>query len=120
MSLSPTEKMRLLADASVVGVSGDKLEPYVMRVLDEVFDGDSESSDVQTNANGRLRVTDFVRGKGVDPTRMKAVRFGTLVKTAYMVVYGHEPEKDDKGANVYTEADRPLMESAWESYWKES
>lgn len=115
MSISPMDKMRLLSDASLI-VSHEKLEPYVMRVLEETF---TEPTIPVKDDDEQLRLVDFVRGKGVEPLRGKILHFGAAVKAAYVAAHGHAPKLVGK-QYVYTQADRQLMETVWDSNWMEA
>lgn len=116
MSISPMDKMRLLSDAADI-IGADKIEPYVIRVLEETFD--TKPTTPVKDDDEQLRLVDFVREKGVEPLRGKILHFGAAVKAAYVAAHGHAPKLVAK-QYVYTQADRQLMETVWDSNWMEA
>ncbi|QDH93742.1 anti-repressor Ant [Corynebacterium phage StAB] len=80
-------------------------------------------------ASRPLYAQEFLREKNLSKKQMaaKAGVFGKRLKKAYVEKHGREPEKYDlnvsngqvRRVNGYTEADRPLMEKVWDTYFAE-
>lgn len=76
-----------------------------------------------------LYAQEFLKEKNLSKKQMaaKAGVFGKRLKKAYVEKHGREPEKYDlnvsngqvRRVNGYTEADRPLMEKVWDTYFAE-
>ncbi|QDF20006.1 anti-repressor Ant [Corynebacterium phage Stiles] len=76
-----------------------------------------------------LYAQEFLKEKNLSKKQMaaKAGVFGKRLKKAYVEKHGREPEKYDlnvsngqvRRVNGYTEADRPLMEKVWRTYFAE-
>ncbi|MGV3114092.1 phage antirepressor N-terminal domain-containing protein [Corynebacterium freneyi] len=76
-----------------------------------------------------LYAQEFLKEKNLSKEQMaaKAGVFGKRLKKAYVEKHGREPEKYDlnvsngqvRQVNGYTEADRPLMEKVWRTYFAE-
>lgn len=74
-----------------------------------------------------LYTADFLKEKNLPQKRLKSVSgvFGKRMKAAYTLEHGREPEKypmnlpngQVRQVNAYTEADRPLMEQVWSTYF---
>ncbi|AIT89192.1 phage antirepressor N-terminal domain-containing protein [Corynebacterium ulcerans] len=74
-----------------------------------------------------LYTADFLKEKNLSTKRMKSVAgvFGKRMKAAYTLEHGQEPGKYDltlpngqiRQVNAYTEADRPLMQQVWDTYY---
>lgn len=74
-----------------------------------------------------LYTQDFLKEKNLSAKEMRrtAGTFGKRVKAAYVLKYGTDPQKyhlnlpngQVRQVNAYTEADRPLMETVWESHY---
>ena len=80
-------------------------------------------------ASRPLYAQEFLKEKNLSKKQMaaKAGVFGKRLKKAYVEKHGREPEKYDlnvsngqvRRVNGYTEADRPLMEKVWDTYFAE-
>lgn len=80
-------------------------------------------------ASRPLYAQEFLKEKNLSKKQMaaKAGVFGKRLKKAYVEKHGREPEKYDlnvsngqvRRVNGYTEADRPLMEQVWDTYFAE-
>lgn len=80
-------------------------------------------------ASRPLYAQEFLKEKNLSKKQMaaKAGVFGKRLKKAYVEKHGREPEKYDlnvsngqvRQVNGYTEADRPLMEKVWDTYFAE-
>lgn len=80
-------------------------------------------------ASRPLYAQEFLKAKNLPKKQMaaKAGVFGKRLKKAYVEKHGREPEKYDlnvsngqvRQVNGYTEADRPLMEKVWDTYFAE-
>ncbi|AGW41704.1 prophage antirepressor protein [Leifsonia xyli subsp. cynodontis DSM 46306] len=73
-----------------------------------------------------LYVEDFLRQRGLDATRVKAIRspFGRRLSTKYREKHGRPPEKTPaevggrpRQVNVYYGRDRPLFEVTWAEHF---
>lgn len=74
-----------------------------------------------------LYVSDYLRGKGLNPdlVRAKASGFGKRLKARYIVEHDREPELHHqtlpdgtvRPVCAYTEADRPLFDSVWARHY---
>ncbi len=74
-----------------------------------------------------LYTADFLKSKNLSTKKMKSIApmFGKRMKAAYTLEHGREPEKYDltlpngqvRQVNGYTEADRPLMDQVWNTYY---
>lgn len=80
-------------------------------------------------ASRPLYAQEFLKEKNLSKKQMaaKAGVFGKRLKKAYIEKHGREPEKchlnvsngQVRQVNGYTEADRPLMEKVWDTYFAE-
>ena len=76
-----------------------------------------------------LYVQDYLRSKGLtaDLVRAKSSGFGKRVKGRFMEVHGDVPEKHfqevdgrPREINAYTEADRPIFDHVWNTYYEQA
>ena len=76
-----------------------------------------------------LYVQDYLRSKGLGPdmVRAKSSGFGKRVKGRFMEVHGDVPEKHfqevdgrPREINAYTEADRPIFDHVWVTYYEQA
>lgn len=76
-----------------------------------------------------LYVQDYLKSKGLSSSLIEAKQggFGKRVKGHYMTVNGKEPEKHfqevhgrPRPVNAYTEADRPIFDHVWVTYYEQA